>query len=33
MGADLYLTKPAPERMHPSGAEEELDLFADEPPP
>jgi CheY-like chemotaxis protein len=30
MGADLHLTKPAPKRMHPSGAEEELDLFADE---
>ncbi len=30
MGADLYLTKPSPERMHPAGAEEELDLFADE---
>jgi CheY-like chemotaxis protein len=30
MGADLYLTRPSPARMHPAGAEEELDLFADE---
>lgn len=30
MGADLYLTKPAPERLQPGLAEEELALFADE---
>jgi len=29
-GADLYLTKPAPERLVPGLAEEELALFADE---
>ncbi len=29
-GADLYLTKPAPERLQPGLAEEELALFADE---
>ncbi len=29
-GADLYLTKPAPERLQPGLAEEELSLFADE---
>lgn len=29
-GADLYLTKPAPERLLPGLAEEELSLFADE---
>jgi CheY-like chemotaxis protein len=30
LGADLYLTKPAPERLVPGFAEEELALFADE---
>jgi len=30
LGADLYLTKPAPERLVPGLAEEELALFADE---
>jgi CheY-like chemotaxis protein len=29
-GADLYMTKPAPERLQPGVAEEELSLFADE---
>jgi CheY-like chemotaxis protein len=29
-GADLYMTKPAPERLLPGLAEEELSLFADE---
>lgn len=29
-GADLYLTKPTPERLQPGLAEEELALFADE---
>ena len=29
-GADLYLTKPSPERLQPGLAEEELSLFADE---
>jgi Response regulator containing CheY-like receiver, AAA-type ATPase, and DNA-binding domains len=29
-GADLYLTKPAPARLQPGLAEEELSLFADE---
>jgi CheY-like chemotaxis protein len=29
-GADLYLTKPAPARLQPGLAEEELNLFADE---
>ena len=29
-GADLYLTKPAPERLQPGLAEEELAMFADE---
>ncbi|HEX8153448.1 MAG TPA: DUF4388 domain-containing protein [Thermoanaerobaculia bacterium] len=29
-GADLYLTKPSPERLQPGLAEEELALFADE---
>jgi len=29
-GADLYLTKPAPERLQPGLADEELALFADE---
>lgn len=29
-GADLYLTKPTQERMHPGVAEEELVIFADE---
>jgi CheY-like chemotaxis protein len=29
-GADLYLTKPSPERLQPGLAEEELTLFADE---
>ena len=30
MGADLYLTKPSPQRLQPGFAEEELALFADE---
>jgi CheY-like chemotaxis protein len=29
-GADLYMTKPSPERLQPGLAEEELSLFADE---
>lgn len=29
-GADLYLTKPSPERLKPEAAEEELNLFAEE---
>jgi CheY-like chemotaxis protein len=30
MGADLYLTKPSPQRLQPGFVEEELALFADE---